>query len=85
MVVIQATTFEAAGQIVEGNSTYTFNSAGQQGVLYVKSTNSLVGTTLNGCEMNLVGICSQHTYDGVGGYQLLPRGPADLVSTSAVV
>ena len=84
LVVIHSTTFEAAGQIVEGNSTYTFNSAGQQGEIYVKSTNSLVGTTLNGCEMNLVGICSQHTYDGVGGYQLLPRGPDDLVSTSAI-
>ena len=84
LVIIPGTTFESGGQVVEGNSTYSFNASGEQGVIYVKSTNSLVGTTLNGCEMNLVGICSQHTYDGVGGYQLLPRGAADLVSTSAI-
>ena len=84
IVEVQATTFDAGGQIIEGNSTYNFNSGGETGIIYVRSSNSLVGTILNGCEMNLRGICSQFSFDGFGGYQLLPRGAADMVSTSGI-
>lgn len=84
LVVIEGTTFDAGGQIVEANTTYTFMSSGEDGIIYVRSSNSLVGTTLNGCEMNLMGIVSQFTFDGFGGYQLLPRGASDMVSTSGV-
>ena len=84
LVEIQATTFDAGGQIIEGNSTYNFNSGGETGIIYVRSSNSLVGTILNGCEINLRGICSQFSFDGFGGYQLLPRGAADMVSTSGI-
>ena len=84
IVVIPSTTFDAGGQTIEGNATYTFSSANEEGIIYVRSSNSLVGTTLNGCEMNLMGIVSQFSFDGYGGYQLLPRGASDMVSTSGV-
>lgn len=84
LITVQAASFSSGGQVIEGNSTYTYNSSGEQGIIYVKSTNSLVGTTLNGCEMNLTGICSQYSFTGVGDYQLLPRGAEDMVSTSAI-
>ena len=84
IVEIPATTFDAGGQIIEGNSTYSFNSGGQTGVIYVRTSNSLVGTTLNGCEMNLRGICSQFSFDGFGGYQLLPRGASDMITTAGI-
>ena len=84
LVVIEGTTFDAGGQTIESNATYTFTSAGEEGIIYVRSSNSLVGTTLNGCEMNLMGIVSQFTFDGYGGYQLLPRGASDMLSTSGV-
>jgi len=84
LVVIEGTTFDAGGQIIESNTTYTFMSSGEEGIIYVRSSNSLVGTVLNGCEMNLMGIVSQFSFDGFGGYQLLPRGASDMVSTSGI-
>jgi len=84
LVVIQSTTFDSGGQTIESNATYTFNASGEEGIIYVRSSNSLVGTVLNGCEMNLMGIVSQFTFDGFGGYQLLPRGASDMVSTSGI-
>jgi phosphatidylserine/phosphatidylglycerophosphate/cardiolipin synthase-like enzyme len=84
LVVIEGATFDAGGQIIEANTTYTFISSGESGVIYIRSSNSLVGTVLNGCEMNLMGIASQFSFDGFGGYQLLPRGAADMVSTSGI-
>jgi phosphatidylserine/phosphatidylglycerophosphate/cardiolipin synthase-like enzyme len=84
LVVIEGTSFDAGGQIIEANTTYTFISSGESGVIYIRSSNSLVGTVLNGCEMNLMGIASQFSFDGFGGYQLLPRGAADMVSTSGI-
>ena len=68
IVEIPGSTFEAGGQIIEGNNTYNFSSGGETGIIYVRSSNSLVGTTLNGCEMDLRGICSQFSFDGFGGY-----------------
>ena len=84
LVVIQSTTFDSGGQTIESNATYTFNASGEEGIIYVRSSNSLVGTIMNGCEMNLMGIVSQFTFDGFGGYQLLPRGASDMVSTSGI-
>ena len=84
IVIIPNSSFDAGGQIIESNATYTFTSGGQTGIIYVRSSNSLVGTTLNGCEMDLVGIVSQFSFDGYGGYQLLPRGTADMTSTSGI-
>ncbi|HIO59139.1 MAG TPA: T9SS type A sorting domain-containing protein [Flavobacteriales bacterium] len=84
IVVIESTTFDAGGQTIESNTTYTFASGGEEGNIYVRSSNSLVGTILNGCEMNLMGIVSQFSFDGYGGYQLLPRGAADMQSTSGI-
>ena len=84
IVIIPNTSFDAGGQIIESNATYTFTSGGQDGIVYIRSSNSLVGTTLNGCEMDLVGIVSQFSFDGYGGYQLLPRGASDMISTSGI-
>ena len=84
IIEVQGTIFEAGGQIIEANNTYNFTSGGETGIIYVRTSNSLVGTTLNGCEMNLRGICSQFSFDGFGGYQLLPRGASDMMTTSGI-
>ena len=84
LVVIEGATFDAGGQTIEASATYTFTSSGEEGIIYVRFSNPLVGTTLNECENNLMGIVSQFSFDGYGGYQLLPRGAADMISTSGV-
>ena len=84
LVRVNAVTFPLSGTIIAGNSSYDFSSSGETGVFYVRTSNTLVGEQLSGCEVDLLGIVSQYTFDGTGGYQLLPRGPVDLVPVSAV-
>ena len=43
-----------------------------------------MGTTLNGCEMNLEAYALNSLFDGFGGYQLLPRGASDMMTTSGI-
>ena len=82
LVQINGVTFPLAGTYIMGNNTYDFTSGGESGVIYVRTSNGLVGNELTGCEVGMVGIVSQFSFDGLGGYQLLPRGPVDLIPTS---
>jgi len=84
LVRINGVTFPLAGTFITGNNTYDFNAAGESGVIYVRTSNSLVGEELTGCEVDMLGIVSQFSFDGFGGYQLLPRGPVDLIPASAL-
>ncbi|MDA1241921.1 MAG: phospholipase D-like domain-containing protein [Bacteroidetes bacterium] len=84
LVRINGVTFPLAGTFITGNTTYDFNAAGESGVIYVRTSNSLVGEELTGCEVDMIGIVSQFSFDGFGGYQLLPRGPVDLIPASAL-
>jgi hypothetical protein len=84
LVRINGVTFPLAGTFITGNNTYDFNAAGESGVIYVRTSNSLVGEELTGCEVDMLGIVSQFSFDGFGGYQMLPRGPLDLIPASAL-
>ena len=84
LVRVNGVTFPLAGTFITGNNQYDFTSAGESGVIYVRTSNSLVGLELTGCEVDMLGIVSQFSFDGFGGYQLLPRGPVDLIPASAL-
>ncbi|RPG81776.1 MAG: T9SS C-terminal target domain-containing protein [Crocinitomicaceae bacterium TMED114] len=84
LVRVNGVTFPLAGQEITGNNTYDFTADGQTGVIYVRTSNSLVGETLTGCAVDLLGIVSQFSFNGTGGYQLLPRGPVDLIPAAGI-
>ena len=84
LVRINGVTFPLAGTFITGNNTYDFDASGESGVIYVRTSNSLVGEELTGCAVDMIGIVSQFSFDGTGGYQLLPRGPVDLIPASAL-
>ena len=84
LVRVNGVTFPLAGQEITGNNTYDFTADGQTGIIYVRNSNSLVGETLTGCAVDLLGIVSQFSFDGFGGYQLLPRGPGDLIPAAGI-
>lgn len=84
LVHIQGAMFVNGGQIISGNNTYAFNANGEDGIIYIRNSNELVGQVLSAGEVDLYGVVSQFSFDGVGGYQLLPRGIADIVATSAI-
>ncbi|MDP4953292.1 MAG: phospholipase D-like domain-containing protein [Flavobacteriales bacterium] len=77
LVRINAAVFAAGGQIIQGNSTYNFTSAGEDGVAYFRTSNALVGEVLTSCDANITGVASQFSFDGFGGYQLLLRNSDD--------
>ena len=79
LVRVNGVTFPLAGTFIAGNATYDFQADGAYGIMYVRTSNSLVGEELTGCEIDMIGIGSQFSFDGFGGYQLLPRGPVDLI------
>ena len=84
LVRVNGVTFPMAGQEIIGNDTYDFTSDGETGLIYVRTSNTLVGEILTGCAVDLIGIVSQFSFDGFGGYQLLPRGPVDLIPASGI-
>lgn len=84
LVLIENAMFTNGGQVISGNATYSFTANGQDGIIYVRNSNPLVGTILSAGAVNLYGIVSQFSFTGVGGYQLLPRGPEDVVATSPI-
>jgi phosphatidylserine/phosphatidylglycerophosphate/cardiolipin synthase-like enzyme len=84
LAYIQNAVFTNGGTIITGNSTFSFAAAGEDGIIYVRNDNELVGQVLPAGEVDLYGVVSQFSFDGVGGYQLLPRGSEDLVPTSAI-
>ena len=85
LVRINGVTFPLAGTFITGNSTYDFTASGESGIIYVRNeqtSDGLVGEELTGCEVDMLGIVSQFSFTGAGGYQLLPRGTADLIPSS---
>jgi phosphatidylserine/phosphatidylglycerophosphate/cardiolipin synthase-like enzyme len=84
LVQVSSCFFDNGGATISGNSTYNYNSGGEQGTIYIRSSNPLVGSTLPISPVDVIGIMSQFSFDGVGGYQLLPRGPQDLVLGSTI-
>ena len=82
LVQVNGVTFPLAGTFIIGNNTYDFTSGGESGIIYVRTSNELVGAELTGCEVDMIGIVSQFSFDGTGGYQLLPRGSVDLIPAS---
>lgn len=84
IVQVENCFFAEAGTSFGSNSTHSFVANGLSGVLYIRSSNPLVGTTIPFGDITITGIVSQYTNSGTGGYQLLPRGEADLFQTSAL-
>jgi phosphatidylserine/phosphatidylglycerophosphate/cardiolipin synthase-like enzyme len=84
LVRVEEAVFDNGGVTVQGNSTYSYVAGGQSGIIYVRTTNPLVGTILPFGEVELTGIISQFSDNADEGYQLLPRGTTDIILSSAV-
>jgi phosphatidylserine/phosphatidylglycerophosphate/cardiolipin synthase-like enzyme len=85
LVRVNGAVFANAGATFT-STTWPFTSNGAGAVIYVRSSNPLMGTTIPSGPVDLVGIVSQFsTADPpVGGYQLLPRGPSDLLPSGGI-
>ena len=84
LVTLESVQFEAGGEVISGNATYTFAGELGAGVVYFRSGHEMVGSALTGCPVNLTGVLSQFSFTGDDGYQLLPRDPSDFEALSGV-
>lgn len=73
LVSIDCTVFANGGNVFAGSSTYDVTAPdGTTAKVYVRSANSLTGTTIPASPIKLIAVLSQY-----GDYQLLPRDAAD--------
>lgn len=79
LVHIAGVSFISTGNFT-ANTTYPFNSNGQTGVVFIRSSNPLVGRPIPTGTIELTGINSQYGTQ----YQMLPRDSNDLVVTGAL-
>ena len=84
LVRINGCQFAGGGTFPGGTST--FSSIGQSAPVYLWNGHPLVGDPVPGGLVDLIGILSQYDTGNppVGGYQLLPRGPGDLVPSTTI-
>src|SRR5688572_9742569 len=80
LIRINNVSFTSGGSAFQGNASYNFSANGQNGVVYIRATNPLVGTIIPTSSITLYGICSQFGNQ----YQVLPRDTNDLVNSSAI-
>lgn len=76
--------FSATGNFTANTIPFTRN--GQEGVVYLRSGHPLVGTPIPQGPVDITGIVSRYTTSDppVGGYQLLPRDAADIVTATGI-
>ncbi len=78
LVKLNAVSFNGVTGNFASNTTYTILCNGMPCLLYVKSGNPLVGTSIPSGVSEVTGICSQYN----SNYQILPRSVADFKSTA---
>ena len=66
-------------------STYNFISSGQTGKIYLRAGHPLIGSLIPMGAVTLIGISSQYTFTGSGGYQILPRDSADIILSGNLI
>ena len=85
LVQLNQITFSAGGSTFS-SGTYNFtDGSGNQGVIYVRSAHPLIGSLIPLGPIDLVGIMSQFTFTGVGGYQVLPRDANDIIQAAGIL
>jgi len=84
LVTVMNCVFSNGGSPIIGNSTYSYTSGGEQGVVFFRNGHPMIDQILPISPVGLVGIASQFTFDGTGGYQLLPRTEADIIQDSNI-
>jgi phosphatidylserine/phosphatidylglycerophosphate/cardiolipin synthase-like enzyme len=84
LVRIENVVFADGGGTFSGNTTYSFTADGEDGIIYVRATTDLVGEIIPVGPITLLGISSQYSFTGFGGYQVLPRTIDDVINDSPI-
>lgn len=80
LVQLENVVFDNAGSTFQANTSYSFSYNSETSTVYIRAGHPLVGAIIPGNPVTLIGICSQF----YANYQLLLRGPADIINGSAI-
>ena len=84
LIQINSLVFDNGGSIFsQGMQGFTAN--GESGIVYVRNGSPLEGELIPIGEIGLIGIVSQYTFTGFGGYQLLPRDIDDFILSNGIM
>ena len=83
LVMIENVIFDNAGTTFNVG-THGFTSNGQAGIIYLRTNHPLIGDLIPSATVSLIGISSQYTFTGTGGYQLLPRDNFDIILSGGI-
>ncbi len=84
LIQINSLVFDNGGSIFsQGMQGFTAN--GESGIVYVRDGSPLEGELIPIGEIGLIGIVSQYTFTGFGGYQLLPRDIDDFILSNGIM
>ena len=73
------------GGTFASNTSYNFTANGETSKIYVRSNHPLIGQTIPSGPVNLIGIGTQHSYNGpADGFQLLLRDGNDIEMTTTI-
>ena len=67
------------------SGTHDFTANGESGKIYIRSGHPLENTLIPMGSITLIGVSSQYTFTGVGGYQILPRDSLDIIQSGPIV
>lgn len=84
LIQINDVIFADGGGNFGGGSTYSFTSNGETGIIYLSSSHSLVGEIIPVGAVTLIGLSSQYSFTGFGGYQIIPRDADDIINDSDI-
>lgn len=86
LVKFEGVTFQNAGGVFAGNTNYNVTDGNETAQIRINNASTLVGTLIPTSIVDLVGICSQFSYDDPnGGYQLLLRDENDIIAGSSIL
>lgn len=84
LVQINNLVFDNGGSTFS-SGTQSFTANGEDGIIYVRSGSPLEGELIPVGEIGLIGISSQYSFTGFGGYQLLPRDMDDFLLSDGIM
>jgi hypothetical protein len=83
LLILEDVVFANGGGTFE-SSTFQFSANGEEGVLYLRSGHAWIGSIIPVGPVTITGISSQFSFNGFGGYQLIPRDMDDLINENAI-
>ena len=86
LVKFEGVTFQNAGGVFAGNTNYNVTDGNETAQIRINNASTLVGTLIPTSMVDLIGICSQFSYDDPNaGYQLLLRDENDIIAGSSIL